>query len=85
MKTVDGKSTIGNIVKKWTGLAREVATDASIFQIRFPMDLDINMKAVITGASFLMVSPSPKTLQYSEFWKQWVHESSKRNLRQINS
>ncbi|KAG8136013.1 putative Phospholipid scramblase protein [Naja naja] len=54
VKTVDGKSTIGNIVKKWTGLAREVATDASIFQIRFPMDLDINMKAIITGACFLM-------------------------------
>ncbi|XP_032081081.1 phospholipid scramblase 1-like isoform X1 [Thamnophis elegans] len=54
VKTVDGKSTIGNIVKKWTGLAREVATDASIFQIHFPMDLDINMKAVIMGASFLM-------------------------------
>uniref|UniRef100_A0A8C6XXT2 Phospholipid scramblase n=1 Tax=Naja naja TaxID=35670 RepID=A0A8C6XXT2_NAJNA len=62
VKTVDGKSTIGNIVKKWTGLAREVATDASIFQIRFPMDLDINMKAIITGACFLMVSLRPKIL-----------------------
>ncbi|XP_070609476.1 phospholipid scramblase 1-like [Erythrolamprus reginae] len=54
VKTVDGRSTIGNIVKLWTGLAREMATDASIFQIRFPMDLDINMKAIITGACFLL-------------------------------
>ncbi|XP_007434563.1 phospholipid scramblase 1-like [Python bivittatus] len=41
-------------MRSWTGFAREAATDASIFQIQFPVDLDITMKAIMTGACFLL-------------------------------
>ncbi|XP_061492938.1 phospholipid scramblase 1-like isoform X2 [Rhineura floridana] len=54
VKALDGKSTVGTISKQWTGLAREAATDASIFGIQFPLDLDIKMKAIVIGASILL-------------------------------
>ncbi|XP_060130476.1 phospholipid scramblase 2 isoform X1 [Zootoca vivipara] len=54
VKTLDGKSTVGTINRQWTGLAREAATDASIFDVQFPMDLDIKMKAITMGACMLM-------------------------------
>ncbi|XP_066476824.1 phospholipid scramblase 2-like isoform X2 [Tiliqua scincoides] len=54
VKSLDGKSTIGGITKQWTGLAREAATDASNFGIQFPLDLDIKMKALLLGSSFLL-------------------------------
>ncbi|XP_061492947.1 phospholipid scramblase 1-like isoform X2 [Rhineura floridana] len=54
VKSVDGKSTIGGITKQWTGLAREAATNASVFGIQLPLDLDIKMKALMLGACFLI-------------------------------
>ena len=33
---------------------REAFTDADIFGINFPMDLDVRMKAVLLGACFLI-------------------------------
>ncbi|XP_067644376.1 phospholipid scramblase 2 isoform X2 [Eurosta solidaginis] len=45
---------IGKISKQWSGLAREIFTDADFFGITFPMDLDVRMKAVLLGATFLI-------------------------------
>jgi len=47
---------IGKISKQWSGLAREIFTDADFFGINFPLDLDVRMKAVLLGATFLIVS-----------------------------
>lgn len=46
---------VGKISKQWSGLAREMFTDADFFGISFPMDLDVRMKAVMLGACFLIV------------------------------
>lgn len=54
--TSDGFNKVGKISKQWSGLAREVFTDADYFGITFPMDLDVKMKAVMLGACFLIVS-----------------------------
>lgn len=47
---------VGKISKQWSGLAREMFTDADFFGINFPMDLDVRMKAVMLGACFLIVT-----------------------------
>ncbi|XP_054153357.1 phospholipid scramblase 1-like [Oppia nitens] len=52
--TPDGKSSVGKITKQWSGLAREMFTDADNFGISFPMDLDVNIKGVLLGACFLI-------------------------------
>ena len=44
----------GKIVKKWSGLAKEVFTDADHFGINFPKGADTNQKAVFLGALFLI-------------------------------
>ena len=54
--TADGKIKVGRISKQWTGLAKELFTDADNFGIQFPMDLDVNVKATLLGAIFLIVS-----------------------------
>lgn len=46
---------VGKISKQWSGLMREMFTDADFFGINFPMDLDVRMKAVMLGACFLIV------------------------------
>jgi len=50
----DGKVQVGKISKQWSGLAREMFTDADNFGISFPMDLDVKMKMVMIGACFLI-------------------------------
>lgn len=52
----DKTQNAGKITKQWSGLAREVFTDADYFGITFPMDLDVKIKAVMLGACFLIVS-----------------------------
>lgn len=52
----DGETKVGKISKNWAGLLREGFTDADVFGISFPMDLDVKMKAVMLGACFLIVS-----------------------------
>ncbi|XP_065226513.1 phospholipid scramblase 1-like [Planococcus citri] len=47
-------TTVGRISKQWSGLLREVFTDADYFGISFPFDLDADMKAVMIGACFLI-------------------------------
>jgi hypothetical protein len=51
----DGSTQVGKITKQWSGLVREAFTDADNFGISFPLDLDVNMKAVMLGACFLIV------------------------------
>ena len=51
--TVDG-TEVGRVSKQWSGLAREYFTDADNFGIKFPMDLDVRVKAVVLGACFLI-------------------------------
>ena len=47
---------MGKISKQWSGLGREMFTDADHFGINFPMDLDVRVKATLLGALFLIVS-----------------------------
>ncbi|KAM5291839.1 LOW QUALITY PROTEIN: phospholipid scramblase 1-like [Ctenodactylus gundi] len=54
IKSLDEKSVIGKISKHWTGIVRELFTDADNFGIQFPVDLDVKMKAVMLGACFLI-------------------------------
>ncbi|XP_037939231.1 phospholipid scramblase 1-like [Teleopsis dalmanni] len=51
--SLDG-DIIGKISKKWSGFTREFFTDADFFGINFPMDLDVRIKAVLLGATFLI-------------------------------
>lgn len=50
----DGSTEVGKISKQWSGLSREMFTDADHFGITFPMNLDVKMKAVMLGACFLI-------------------------------
>ena len=51
----DGTTQVGKISKQWSGFMREAFTDADMFGISFPMDLDVKIKAVLLGAVFLIV------------------------------
>lgn len=53
----DATVQVGTISKQWSGLLNELLTDADHFCVSFPMDLDVNIKAVLLGAVFLIVSP----------------------------
>lgn len=50
----DGSQEVGKISKQWSGFLRETFTDADTFGINFPIDLDVRMKAVLLGATFLI-------------------------------
>ncbi|KAL7879512.1 hypothetical protein SRHO_G00017660 [Serrasalmus rhombeus] len=52
--SLDEASVVGRISKQWTGMEAEMLTDADNFGVRFPMDLDVKIKAVILGACFLI-------------------------------
>ncbi|XP_076807212.1 phospholipid scramblase 2-like isoform X2 [Clavelina lepadiformis] len=47
-------SVIGRVTKQWSGLTKELFTDATNFSVTFPIDLDVKMKAVLLGATFLI-------------------------------
>jgi hypothetical protein len=51
----DDETMVGQICKQWTGLVKEMFTDADNFGITFAMDLDVNAKATLLGAIFLIV------------------------------
>lgn len=53
VKSLDGAFTIGSIIRKWNGLLSTMA-NADHFEIHFPLDLDVKMKATIFGACFLI-------------------------------
>lgn len=44
----------GEIVKNWSGLAKETFTDADNFSVKFPGGADAEQKAVLLGALFLI-------------------------------
>nr|XP_027201885.1 phospholipid scramblase 1-like isoform X1 [Dermatophagoides pteronyssinus] len=50
----DGTTQVGKISKQWSGLVREMFTDADHFGVKFPRDLDVSIKAVLLGATFLI-------------------------------
>ncbi|KAF4519484.1 hypothetical protein B566_EDAN010093 [Ephemera danica] len=52
--THDGSKQVGRICKTWSGLAKELFSDADHFGINFPLDIDVKMKAVLLGACFLI-------------------------------
>lgn len=54
----NGDAQVGRIAKQWTGLVKEMFTDADNFGVVFPMDLDTKIKAVTMAATFLIVSLS---------------------------
>ena len=56
MSTADESSFVGRVTKQWSGLVKEAFTDADNFGISFPIDLDVNVKATLLGAVFLIVS-----------------------------
>lgn len=69
--------TVGKISKQWSGLAREIFTDADFFGITFPMDLDVRIKAVLLGATFLIVSirflfGRTRVLQHSNYLFMYI-------------
>jgi len=53
VKSLDGVSNIGSIIRKWNGLLSAMG-NADHFEIHFPLDLDVKMKAMIFGACFLI-------------------------------
>lgn len=47
---------IGKISNQWIGFMRELFTNTNTFGIQFPFDIDVRIKALMLGASFLIVS-----------------------------
>ncbi|VDL84491.1 unnamed protein product [Nippostrongylus brasiliensis] len=45
---------IGKITKRWSGCVREALTDADIFSVSFPMDLDVETKALLLAAALMI-------------------------------
>ncbi|KAG5286679.1 hypothetical protein AALO_G00017600 [Alosa alosa] len=54
IKSLDETSVVGHISKQWSGFGNEMYTDADNFGVKFPMDMDVKMKATILGACFLI-------------------------------
>ena len=54
VSSFDGGHTIGRLYKQWGGVVRELFTVADIYRIEFPMNLDVKMKALFLGATFLI-------------------------------
>ncbi|KAH7966873.1 hypothetical protein HPB49_020217 [Dermacentor silvarum] len=42
------------ITKQWSGLARELFTDADTFGVTFPLDLDVHVKGALIAATMLI-------------------------------
>ena len=47
---------VGKVSKLWSGLGKEMFTDADNFGINFPVDLDVNIKLTLMASVFLIVS-----------------------------
>ncbi|XP_007502138.1 phospholipid scramblase 4 [Monodelphis domestica] len=53
IKSLDG-SSIGSICRQWPGFLQVSVTDADNYDITFPLDLNITMKAMVFAACFLI-------------------------------
>lgn len=49
-----GERTVGRIVKKWSGVAKETFTKADNFGVTFPAGCSAELKATLLGAVFLI-------------------------------
>jgi len=47
-------SEVGGITRKWPGFCKQALTEACHYELYFPGDLDIKMKATLLGALFLV-------------------------------
>jgi len=54
LTSVATEQEVGKISKQWSGLGKEIFTDADNFGINFPIDLDVKVKATLLGATFLI-------------------------------
>ncbi|EGT30772.1 hypothetical protein CAEBREN_31889 [Caenorhabditis brenneri] len=54
IRTANTDQVIGAITKKWGGFFREAFTRADTFFVGFPKDLDVKLKGVLLGATFLI-------------------------------
>jgi len=52
--STSGDDTIGSITKQYSGFVKECVTKANNFCVSFPKDLDVKMKALMVGATFLI-------------------------------
>lgn len=52
--SMDGHE-VGEIKKKFSGFGRELFTNADKFGVTFPVDLDVKVKALLVGATLLVV------------------------------
>ncbi|XP_033642202.1 phospholipid scramblase 2-like [Asterias rubens] len=50
----DLANEVGKVSKQWTGLVKELYTNADNFGVSFPADLDVKIKATLLGAVFLI-------------------------------
>ncbi len=53
-KILENGNETGVILKKWSGLGKEMFTDADNFNITFPPGADLKKKALLLGALFLI-------------------------------
>jgi len=54
MSVTEPDRQVGMISKQWTGLGKEMFTDADNFGVSFPLDLSVQVKATMLGAVFLI-------------------------------
>lgn len=47
-------NNVGKIQKKWSGLFKELYTDADNFGVEFPANATPTQKAILFGATFLI-------------------------------
>ena len=52
--STDGTMVVGTITRHFPGFLQEMYTKADVFGVRFPMDLDVAIKAVLLAATFLI-------------------------------
>ncbi len=50
----EGERVLGRIVKRWSGAAKEIFTDADNFGVEFPRDWEVERKAILLAAVFLI-------------------------------
>lgn len=53
VNSLDGES-VGKVSKQWSGLLKEMFTEADNFGVTFPMDLDVKVKGTLLAAVFLI-------------------------------
>ncbi|CAL8124632.1 unnamed protein product [Orchesella dallaii] len=54
IKTVQGGNQIGKITKSFSGFMREMFTAADTFCVEYPVDLHVNIKAVLIYGAFMI-------------------------------